>query len=285
MAKIHTYAFPSTVKEASKTLAKMKAGAVVLAGGTNLIRSIPPETECVVDLRNLPLKYVKEGARALSVGACTTFEDLLASQPVRKWAGGVLHDAARAVSTKMVRVMGTVGGNIVRHYPYNHLPPVLLALDASVTVVEGGKARVYPVSNILEGELAAKLGKTALLTEIKIPSSTKGMNTAFVKLSKAASMWECSALVCVALEMKGGVCRKAAIAVGSALPRARRFPNAEQLLAGNKITPELAAKAGEAAMEGLTGFTSIQSSPEYKREVLPVLIRRAILEACGGAAI
>lgn len=285
MAKIHKYAFPSTVSEAAKTLAKMKDGAVILAGGTNLIRSIPPETECVVDLRNLPLRYMKEGTRALAIGACTTFEDLLASQPAKKWAGGILHKAAKAVSTKMVRVMGTVGGNIVRHYPYNHLPPVLIALDATATIVDGGKKKDHPVSDILEGDMARKLGKTALLTEIKIPSYARGMNTAFVKLAKAGSMWECSAIVCVALEVKGGVCKRAAISAGSALPRAKRFPAAEQILVGNKITPELAARAGEAAMEGLTGFTSIQSSPEYKREVLPVLIRRAILEACGGAAI
>ena len=95
-------------------------------------------------------------------------------------------------------------------------------------------------------------------------------------------MWECCALVAVALEIKNGICRKAAVSLGAAVAHARRFGEAEKLLEGRSIDEKLARDAARIAADSITQFTAIQGSPEYKREITPALIKRCILKAFGG---
>ncbi len=54
----------------------------------------------------------------------------------------------------------------------------------------------------------------------------------------------------IVLEMDGEACRSARIVLGGVAPIPWRVPEAEQLLTGQRITAELAAKVAEAAMAG-----------------------------------
>jgi xanthine dehydrogenase YagS FAD-binding subunit len=54
----------------------------------------------------------------------------------------------------------------------------------------------------------------------------------------------------VILDMNGDVCRSARIVLGGVAPIPWRLPEVERMIAGQRITPELAAKAGEAAVSG-----------------------------------
>jgi len=282
MNKISTYHFPSQVKEASAVLAKLKNRAVVLAGGTMLTKSIPAEAEAVVDIRNLGLDYIKAEKAFLRIGAGVTFTKMLGSDVLKSWAGGVLYDAAFRISSHLVRNMGTVGGNIVRAFPFNHLPPILLALDAQAVVMENGKSRTCPFAELYDKKLSAALGRTALLVEIKIPAASKNLAVHFEKFAKAASMWESIALVCCAVEVKNGKCARIAVAVGSAVPRAKRLPTVEKLLLGNELTAAAVHHAAASAVKDAGTFTSVQASAAYKSEILPVLVERAILSAAQG---
>ena len=275
--KPEIFSFPKTVAEAASEL--KKSGAVALAGGTQLVRNLPAETRRLVCLRELPLSYVKADKRYLRIGSGTTFSQLLASPLAKKWAGGMLYDAAIRVSSRMVRNMGTVGGNIVRPFPANHFMPALLALDAQISVCEGGKTVRRPVGEIFGEKFFHTLGRKSLLVEILIPAETKNRKAAFGKFAKAETMWDSYALTAVSLHMRAGKCAAARVAVGSAIARAARFERAEKLLTGEKITPQLARKAGAAAAEDISHFTPIEASAEYKKSVLPVFVERTILKA------
>jgi xanthine dehydrogenase YagS FAD-binding subunit len=52
--------------------------------------------------------------------------------------------------------------------------------------------------------------------------------------------------------MDKDVCRSARIVLGGVAPIPWRVPDAERVLAGQRVTPELAAKAAEAALAGAT---------------------------------
>ena len=54
----------------------------------------------------------------------------------------------------------------------------------------------------------------------------------------------------VVLDMERDVCRNARVVLGGVAPIPWRLPEVERLLAGQRSTPALAAKAGEAAVAG-----------------------------------
>ncbi|NLO91555.1 MAG: hypothetical protein GX410_06145 [Elusimicrobia bacterium] len=278
MHKLDRYCLPSTLKEAVAELNAPGRKAVLFGGGTLAVKTLPPSADTAVDSRLLKLNYVKTDSKYLTIGAGTTFTELLEKPAVKTWASGILHQAAFAISSRMVRDMGTLGGNLVRPYPYNHFPCLLLALDAQAVVAFKGKTQTVPLAELWSPKLMPLLGTKAILTEVKIPASSKNLSAIFEKFSKTESMWESYAIVTVAMEKKAGVCRSAAIALGSAVPTAMRFPKAEALLAGKTIDETLAEQAAAQAAAALPKLTQPEKA-DYVRGLVQVLVRRAILQA------
>jgi xanthine dehydrogenase YagS FAD-binding subunit len=78
--------------------------------------------------------------------------------------------------------------------------------------------------------------------------------------------------------MEKDVCRRARIALGGVAPIPWRLPEVEQLLAGQKITPELAARAGEAAVAGARPL----AKNAYKVPLTQAMVKRTLLDLAGG---
>lgn len=269
--KVKNYFLPATVNEASAMLAKPAAKAVILGGGTHLVKNMPSDANAIIDLRGAGLNYITANAKHLKIGAMATFEQVLASKVIKDWAGGLLWQAAHKVTPQTIRNMGTIGGNIAARFPYNSFPSVLLALDASVTYMEGSKKHTVKYSE-LDGALA-KAGKKALIVEVLIPAATKKLKSDFVKFMKPQSARECYAVISTVLTKKGCTCNDLAVAVTSVSAKPFRFDALEKALNGQKITEEVIDNAIEAAAKGV----AIQDV--YKKEVFPVLIKRSILNA------
>jgi carbon-monoxide dehydrogenase medium subunit len=281
MKPLISYHFPSVVKDAVACLRKMKQRAVIIGGGTRITRNLPAYAESVVDTRNLGLDYIEADEKGLRIGASVTFSRLMDSEIAGKWAHGILYDAACKVSSHLIRNMATVGGNLVKPYPYNNFPPVLTALDAELEIVTSQKTFLCPVSDIFKIKLVRILGRTALLKEIRIPANTKNWHASFEKFSPADSMWESIAIVCVALDMNRDICTDARISIGAAVPKAMRLLSVEKFLTGKHIDCQTAAEAASESMPPFEQITRTQASPEYKMEILPVLVERNILRAAG----
>jgi xanthine dehydrogenase YagS FAD-binding subunit len=54
----------------------------------------------------------------------------------------------------------------------------------------------------------------------------------------------------ILLEMEKDTCRSARVVLGGVAPIPWRLPEVEKLLVGQRVTPDMAAKAGEAAVSG-----------------------------------
>ena len=77
----------------------------------------------------------------------------------------------------------------------------------------------------------------------------------------------------VVLDMDKEVCQRARLVLGGVAPIPWRLPNVERLLIGQRITPELAAKAGDAAIVGAQKL----SRNAYKLPMTKALVRRTVL--------
>ena len=131
------YARPASVQEAVRLLSE-NDGARALAGGQTLInvmkaRAASPDV--LIDLIDLDeLKGIDLGSDGtVSIGAMVTYSEILDSAEVR--ARPILAEVCAQIADVQVRNRGTIGGNVCSNDPTNHLPPLMVSLGATMTIV------------------------------------------------------------------------------------------------------------------------------------------------------
>src|SRR5918912_483229 len=169
------YARPASVEEAVRLLSEHD-GARALAGGQTLInvmkaRAASPDV--LVDLNGLPdLKGIDLGTDGtLSIGAMATYTELLDSAEAR--ARPILGEVCAQIADVQVRNRGTIGGNVCSNDPTNHLPPLMVAVGARMTIAGSVGEREVPAEEFFLGVYLTAVGPGELLTRIAIPAGKK----------------------------------------------------------------------------------------------------------------
>jgi xanthine dehydrogenase YagS FAD-binding subunit len=83
----------------------------------------------------------------------------------------------------------------------------------------------------------------------------------------------------IVLEMDGDICKDARIVLGGVAPIPWRVPPAERLLAGQRITAELAQKAANLALNGANPL----AKNAYKIPLMKSIVQRSLLDAAAKA--
>jgi carbon-monoxide dehydrogenase medium subunit len=177
------YARPATLDDA---LALLRAddGARALAGGQTLINVMKTRAaspDALVDLGGLAeLRGIDLAADGtLTIGAMTTYSDVIASAEAR--ARPILAEACSQIADVQVRNRGTIGGNVCSNDPTNHLPPLLVALGARMTIAGAGGEREVSAEEFFLGVYLTAVGPGELLTRLTLPAG-KGDGFASVTL-------------------------------------------------------------------------------------------------------
>src|SRR5947209_18208458 len=131
------YARPETVAEALELLSSTD-GAAPLAGGQSLVNVLKHRVaslDLLVDISRLDdLREVRRTPDGgLEIGACVTYDDLDHSDEVRA-SHRLLADVAGHIEDQQIRDRGTIGGNCCLSDPTNNLPPLLVALNATMVI-------------------------------------------------------------------------------------------------------------------------------------------------------
>jgi len=167
------YACPPTLDEAVRLLGAYD-GARPLAGGqtlTNVMKARVAAPDVLIDLNGLgELRSVSRAADGgLELGSMVTLSELIRSSDVAE-ARPILAEVASQIADVQVRNRGTVGGNICSSDPTNHLPPVVAALGATMTVRGAEGERTVGAEDFFLGVYMTAVGPGELLTKIAIPS-------------------------------------------------------------------------------------------------------------------
>src|ERR671934_799617 len=169
------YARPASVQEAVRLLSENE-GARALAGGQTLInvmkaRAASPDV--LVDLNGLDelkgIDLAPDGT--LTIGAMTTYTEIIGSAEAR--ARPILGEVCAQIADVQVRNRGTIGGNVCSNDPTNHLPPLLVATGATMTIAEQNGERSVPAEDFFLGVYLTAVGPGELLTKIAIPAGKK----------------------------------------------------------------------------------------------------------------
>ena len=131
----------------------------------------------------------------------------------------------------------------------------LMALDAKFHVAGPAGDRTVAAADffVLPKQNAARensLGDDELLVSVQIPALKAGTRSLYHKVLDREAWTHAVVSVAVVLEMEKEVCRSARIVLGGVAPIPWRVPEAEKLLAGQRVTEDLAAKVSEAALTG-----------------------------------
>lgn len=262
------------------------------------------------------LRGISEDADgSLTIGSGVTLYEVETS-PVIQAAIPGLAQAAGSVAAPQHRRMGTMGGNILldtRCLFYNQsiewrhalgyclkrsgdwchvmgtpkacvaaqssdTVPILTALGASVlwTSPEGsGSTRLADLYG-KDGrfEQVHQIPHTSLITGIRIPPRPAGHRSVHRKIRARQAVDYAQLSIGIVASMSGSTLESLEIVVGALLPQPKII--ALDGVAGQPVTPELAAAVAERVYKQVKPQTNIHGSPEWRRHMARVEVRRAI---------
>jgi CO/xanthine dehydrogenase FAD-binding subunit len=287
MIKDFEHFAPKTLKEALTLLGKYQDDCKVICGGQSLLilmRQGLVAPKYMVDIKGLSeLNYIKDEKDGLKIGATTTHRAIEKS-PVIKKKYPMLAEMENRLASIQTRNWGTIGGNICHADPAGDPAPVLIALNATLTVASSKGERSMPVEDFTLDYFEVALEPGELLTEIQIPPVPPRTGTVYTKFNIIESdLATVGVAVSMTLGSGDGVCQDVRIALGAAAPTPMRAKQAEAVLKGKKITDALLEEAGEAASTEAEPISDIQASEEYRRELVKVLVKRMSKEALARA--
>ncbi len=263
------YARPASVGEAVRLLAA-NDGARALAGGQTLInvmkaRAASPDV--LVDLNDLDdLRAIHTGRDGLELGAMATCAQIMTSSEVEV-TRPIVAEVCAQIADVQVRNRGTIGGNVCSNDPTNHLPPLMVALGATMTIVGQDGERTVSADEFFLGVYLTAVGPGELLTKITIPAPNgAGDGFAAVPIGKDGTC-----IVNAAATVSGGDVR-VAIGCVSAVPE----------LARPASTDADAVREAVRALQ-LEPPSDVHASADYRRHLAEVLAVRAVRQAAGGA--
>src|SRR5581483_499378 len=259
-----------------------------------------------------------QGDNAVEIGALTTLTSIEQSDFLRQHYP-VLTEAAATVASPVLRNMGTLGGNIcldTRCLWYNQsltwrkacgfcikkdgdlchvapggtkcwaafsgdTPPALLCLDAEIEIVSPLGSRRIPLRDFYtgEGDSYRKLQGNEILTRVFLPAESAGWRGVYRKLRIRGSIDYPLAGVAVAIKKSNGHVEDARVALTAVNPAPVMVKGATQALQGKAIDESVAESIGELAAKTAKPLTTSALTPEYRREMIRVFTKRAVLAA------
>jgi carbon-monoxide dehydrogenase medium subunit len=277
------YEVAGSVDEAISLLRRHGPESRLLAGGHSLIPMMKLRLaypEVLIDIHELDgeLRYVREDDGVLRVGALARHRDLLES-PVVQERYTLLADAEKFIADPLVRNMGTVGGSFAHADPAEDLPAAFVALGAEVVVRGPQGERTVAVEDLSVGPFETVIEPDEILTEARVPRAPGG--SSYIKVERRAGDY--ASALGVAVWMSGDEIEDARVGMCAVGDRTLRARGAEEVLKGQRPDAELYERAGRRAAEECDPMDDARGTPEYKRDLVRVLLGRATERASARA--
>jgi carbon-monoxide dehydrogenase medium subunit len=273
---------PRSLREAIGLLDADDPAVRPVAGGTALMLMMKAgvfRPSRLVSLRRIEKKFsgVEAGPDgALKIGALTPLSLVERTPAVRQHAP-VITETLRTLSNVRVRNVATIGGHLAHADPHMDLPPVLIALDAQVTVAGPSGERKIPVEQLFAGYFETVLARNELITELTVPAQ-KTRRACYLKVTtRSAHDWPALGIA-ISVDGDGNNIRDARIVVSAATERPTRLAGAEAAARG-AADDALLRRTGDAAAEEAQVVDDAHGSAAYRKQLVRVYVGRALRKA------
>ena len=277
------------------------------------------DPQYVLDIRHIAeLRGIRQQGTEVEIGALTSLTTIEHSDLLRR-RYPVLTEAAATVASPLLRNMGTIGGNIcldTRCLWYNQsltwrkgcgfcikkdgdlchvapggskcwaafsgdTPPALLCLNAEIEIASASGLRRMPLREFYTGDGVAyrKLQPNELVTRVFLPESSADYLGVYRKLRVRGSIDYPLAGVAVVMKRSNGHIADARLAITAVNPAPLLVKGVTELLTGQSVDEALAETVGGLAARTAKPLTTSALTPEYRREMIRVFTKRAVLAA------
>jgi CO/xanthine dehydrogenase FAD-binding subunit len=217
----------------------------------------------------------------LRIGALTTHGDLEASAVVtQRWTA--LSDASALVGSPATRHLGTVGGNVCNASPAMELGSPLLVFEASIELASAGGFRSVPFSSFVTGPGRTSAQPGELMTAVVLPplQGPGRVGSAYIRLEYRQAMEIAIVGAAAMLRLdETDRCIDVRVALTAVAPTCVRAVETEEMLRGKTIDPGLLERAASAATASASPIDDVRAGADYRRAMVPVLVRRALTRA------
>ncbi len=305
----YEYYKPATVEEAIALMEGAQGSGVYISGGTDVLVLIGQKKlapGCLISLRNINTLAYLEAQNGLKIGSAVTHNAIAKNEFIQK-RYSALTDATCKVGSLQIRNVATMGGNICNAAPSADTACPLLVLDANVVIAGKNGERVVPIDDFLKGPNKVALEKGEIVKGFHMPAFGENTGSAYIKHTRRQAMdlpilgiaarvtikvggseVGCKDAFCTIdsisnilkrLEDEQLVCEDLRIAMGVVAPRPIRAKKAEAALKGKVISEALFEEIAEIAASESSPRDSIRGEAWYRRDMVKVLTKRAILKA------
>ncbi|MDF1726424.1 MAG: FAD binding domain-containing protein [Sulfitobacter sp.] len=268
-----SYHRPRTLTEALDLLAASRPR--IAAGCTDLLaateRKILPGE--VLDITAIEgLRGIDRTDAGLRIGATTTWSDLLKA-PLPPALDG-LKAAAAQVGARQIQNQASIAGNLCNASPAADGMPPLLILDAEVELASAEARRRLPLSEFVTGPRRTALDPGEMVIALHIPETALAGSSAFLKLGARTYLVISIAMTAARIVLRDGVVEQAALAIGACGPVARRLPDLEARLTGQRLDPALVRAEDLAAV--IDPIDDMRADAAYRATSATELMRRVL---------
>ena len=274
---------PRSLQDACKILADDE-DVKLISGGTALLILIKhgillPKT--LVNLKKIKgaAEITYDPGSGLRVGGLASIYDLESAPPVRRHYP-LLARACHVVANIRIRNMATIGGNLAHADSQSDPPAALVALDASVELTSATSIRKVELRDFLLGSYETGLERDEILTALLVPPPPADSKGTYLKFTTRSSEDRPCAGVAAWVRGSNGNVEEACVVVGAVSPVPVVL--SERFSSGQNLNGDAIAEIARKAAAAVDPIDDLRGPADYKRQLVQVLVRRALTECVAG---
>ena len=276
------FAKPNTTEQASQLLSGLSTGAVIIAGGQEIMPSVNYGhlmPSVYVDINSLSdLEGISFDNNELSIGALTVHREIQKNALVNEHAPLLAYAARWVGGGWQVHNRGTIGGNIVSMHPLYDIIPSLIILDADIEIISAKGTNRVSIGNLLS-DTSHGLGSKSILSKIIIKPMAKNSGWSYEKLKMTSGGYG-SANSAAIVETQSSKITKLRVSVGAVSPLPVDISDSLSSLIGNEwnesLTDIITKKCSSLFEDALSDQ---QGDDEWRRSMASVMAIRSIKAA------
>ena len=275
--KSKKYFAPRTINELKKIIKKNK-NAEFLSGGTDISLVVTKQKK---DIKNIiylnsidELNYIKEKDKYIEVGATTP---LIKFQFIIKKYYPDFNRILKRYGSVQIRNVATLAGNIATASPIGDSLPLLLSLDATITIESFNKKMTIPLKDFFIGYRKTKLKKGQFISSIRIPIFKQNIFKAY-KISKRIDDDISSVCASFNLAIINKKIKNIKIAYGGMAATPKRAVYCEKILLNSNFSDDIILKAQKSLEKDFQPIDDMRASKDYRIEIAKNLLTKCFAE-------
>ncbi len=276
------FAAPASISSLAQ-LYETHTDAIIVAGATDVGLWITKQ------LRDLPkiihlgrvkcLDLIKDNGDEIIIGASATYAQALDSLTS---IDPDVAEVIRRIGSTQVRASGTIGGNIANGSPIGDSPPLLIALDAKLTLQKGNKTREIDLEDFFVDYGKQDRVAGEFVSQVRIPKLAPSQTLRSYKISKRFDQDISAALAAFRFTHDNGIISEARIAYGGMAATPKRATETEKTLVGMDLNNSNDWQKAIAALElDFKPMSDMRASAEYRMDAAKGLLIKALHETSG----